>query len=240
MKIINIVITLFLMLTVFNGFSQENTPFFEKANVFLKAHVSEGLVDYANIKANETDLNELMTLAAAFQPSKMESDVYRAFWINAYNISVIKGVIDNFPMKSPLDKAGFFNQTTYKLAGKNITLNTIENTILRGEFNDARFHFVLVCGALGCPPLIGEAYLPDSIEKQLNMQTSLALNSNLFIKINDKKKRVYGSEILKWYKKDFEIEGKSEIDFINSFRDDNIPDNYSLKYFTYNWKLNIL
>jgi hypothetical protein len=43
----------------------------------------------------------------------------------------------------------------------------------------------LVCGAIGCPPLINEAYLPNTLEAQLETQTKIALNEN-FIKVNTK------------------------------------------------------
>ncbi len=153
-------------------------------------------------------------------------------------MSVIKGIINNFPTKSPLDDKGFFDKTKYKLAGKSITLNDIENTILRAEFKDPRFHFVLVCGAIGCPPLINEAYMPGTLDALLTKQTKLALNGNYFIKVNDKKKTVEGSEIMKWYIEDFTMNGGSEIDFINTYRDEKVPSNYKLTYSKYDWNLN--
>ena len=33
------------------------------------------------------------------------------------------------------------------------------------------------------------------------------------------------------------INGKSEIDFINTYRTEKIPNDFKLSYFTYNWKL---
>ena len=135
-----------------------------------------------------------------------------------------------------MDDAGFFDKTKYSLAGKKVTLNTIENKLLRAKFKDARFHFVLVCGAIGCPPLINKAYLPDTLEAQLETQTKKALNGS-FLRVNTKKKRVAGSEILKWYKEDF-VQNGSEIDFINTYRTEKIPNTYKLTYFTYNWNLN--
>ena len=141
-------------------------------------------------------------------------------------------------MKSPLDKAGFFDKVSYNIAGKNVTLNTIENKLLRAVFNDARLHFVLVCGAKGCPPLIPTAYLPDILEQQLQKQTELAINGTSFIKVNSKNKRVEGSEILKWYKDDFVKKGQSEIDFLNQFRTEKISTKFKLTYSSYNWTLN--
>ncbi|MFC4723319.1 DUF547 domain-containing protein [Geojedonia litorea] len=230
------------ILTMFSTslFGQDIDTYFGKANTFFATYVSNGKVDYKRINSSPESLHELMDMAEGIKVSKGDEDIYKAFWINAYNIAVIKRVINNYPTKSPLDISGFFEKTTYKIAGKSITLNDIENKILRAQFNDARFHFVLVCGAIGCPPLINKAYLPQSLDDQLNTQTRLALNGDYFIKINHKKKRIEGSEILKWYKEDFIGEDKNEIDFINQYRTDKIPRDYKLGYFPYNWSLNQL
>ena len=234
MKKIIIVITLLFGL---NSFAQDLNTFFEKTDAFLKENVKKGRVAYGQIHKNPEPLNELFEIAEKLTINKDDSVTYQAFWINAYNLSVIKGIIDNYPIKSPLDKPGFFDKTEYNVAGKSITLNDIENKLLRAQFNDARFHFVLVCGAVGCPPIISEAYVPSKLEQQLNTQTTLALNGS-FLKVNAKKKRVESSEILKWYKEDF-VQNGTEIDFINQYRTKKIPNDYKLTYFSYNWNLNI-
>ncbi len=225
------------MFFTFQMHSQNVEVFFEKADAFFKEHVTNGKVAYSNIYSNQENLKELLALAEGVSIYKDDSKIYQAFWINAYNVSVIKGIIDNYPIKSPLDKAGFFDKTTYSLGGKQITLNDVEHKLLRAEFKDARFHFVLVCGAVGCPPLINKAYLPDTLEAQLENQTKIALNGS-FLKVNTKKKRIEGSEILKWYKEDFTTNGISEIEFINKYRTEKIPNDFKLSYFPYNWNLN--
>jgi len=233
----NIILLIVILLSI-QTFSQDVNSFFSRTDDFFKEHVSLGKVDYSSIYSNQDSLNELMRLAEEITIFKEDSNIYQAFWINAYNLSVIKGIIDNYPIKSPLNKAGFFDRITYSLAGKKITLNGIEHKLLRAQFNDTRFHFVLVCGAIGCPPLISEAYFPNSLDEQLSRQTRLALNGDYFIKIDTKKKRIKGSEIMKWYKEDFTMNGTSEIDFINKYRKNAIPNNYKLSYFQYNWNLN--
>ncbi len=232
-----ITLIIFMFCGIFSAKAQDLETFFTQSNTFFKTYVANGKVDYDNINKDQTSLNEALKNAEGILVTKNDAKNYQAFWINAYNLSVIKGVIDNYPVASPLDKAGFFDKTTHNLGGKKITLNDIEHKLLRGVFNDARFHFVLVCGANGCPPLINQAYLPTTLEAQLEKQTKIALNGS-FIKVNDKKKKVEGSEILKWYKEDFTQKGTSEIDFINKYRTNKIPDTYKLSYFTYNWKLN--
>lgn len=234
----NKLIILLVFCGLFSAKAQTLNDFFTQTDTFLKAHVAKGKVDYKSVRENSETLTSILTLANKVSVTKADAKNYQAFWINAYNLSVIKGIVDNYPLASPLDKSGFFDKTTYSLAGKKVTLNTIENELLRGNFKDARFHFVLVCGAIGCPPLIANAYLPATLNVQLEQQTKLALNGDYFIKVNDKKEIVEGSEIMKWYNEDFVQNGMTEIQFINKYRTNKIPENYKLSYFTYNWKLN--
>ena len=231
----NIIIFSILALSFKIGFSQNTQAFFDKADTFFKKHVANGRVDYKAIKGSQKELNELLEIAKTISVSKSNANEYKAFWINAYNLGVIKGIIDIYPTKTPLVD-GFFDKTKHDLGGNKIVLNDIENKLLRAEFNDARFHFVLVCGALGCPPLINEAYKSTTLEAQLTRQTKLALNNSNFIKV--KKNKIEVSEILKWYKEDFVMKGQSEIDFINKYRTEKIPAKFKLGYYTYNWTLN--
>lgn len=230
-------ITLLLILFCFQiGFSQSTTSFFTKADQFFKTHVSNGKVNYKNIKKDPSSLDELLNMAATISVSTSNPKTYQAFYINAYNLAVIKGVIKSYPVKSPLDINGFFNKITYTLGGKKTTLNDLENKILRKKFpKEARFHFALVCGGLGCPPIISQAYKPASLDKQLQRQATIALNNSSFIKIKGKK--VLLSEIFKWYKEDF-VQNGSEIDYINQFRKEKLPAKTKISYYPYNWSLN--
>ena len=131
---------MFLAMAQF-GFGQGTSEFFTKADAFFNTYVSNGRVAYKEIKANPSSLNELMTLAKEIRVSKSDAKTYQAFWINGYNLSVIKGIVDNYPIKSPLNKAGFFDKKTYDIGGKNTTLNDIENKLLRAVFpKESRFH----------------------------------------------------------------------------------------------------
>lgn len=219
-------------------YARKAASFFSLSDSFFKTYVYNGKVDYVAVKKNKVLLNKLFEIAKDISIPKEKKSDYQAFWINAYNLSVIKGIVDNYPIKSPLDKKGFFDTKTYALGTKNVTLNHIEHQLLRKQFNDPRFHFVLVCGAIGCPPLINKVYLPKTLEAQLQKQTVLALNGDYFIKVNTKKKLVEGSEILKWYKEDFTLNGKTEIDFINKYRKIKIPTSFKLIYFPYVWSIN--
>ncbi|SHG64637.1 DUF547 domain-containing protein [Winogradskyella jejuensis] len=215
--------------------AQSLDTFFKEADAFFKNNVKNGKVAYADIHKNPDALNALLANAEKISVKESDAKNYQAFWINAYNLSVIKGIIDNYPTNSPLDNKGFFDKTTYSLAGKQITLNDIEHKLLRPKFKDPRFHFVLVCGAVGCPPLISKAYLPSTLDTQLEAQTKKAINGS-FLKV--KKNKVSASKIMEWYKEDFTMNGTTEIDFINKYRTEKVSDKAKLSYFEYNWNLN--
>lgn len=232
---------IFFLLVLVSSFSfaQETSKFFDASDSFFKQYVSNGKVKYAEIKQNPKNLQELLSLAKRVKVSTEDPDVYKAFWINAYNIGVINGIIKNFPVKSPMDIEGFFNSKTHSLGQKSVTLDDIEKKLLLGKYpEEARFHFVLVCAAKGCPPIIAEAYRPETLEKQLQQQTVKAMSASDFVKVQ--KDKVLFSELMNWYQKDFTSENSNLIDFANKYRKTPIPGNLKIDFYNYNWELNSL
>ena len=218
-------------------YAQDTKTFFNKADSFFSTHVRAGRVDYSAIKSDQAALQELLTLAEGIAVTPENASEYQAFWINGYNLLVIKSVVDNHPLKSPLDVGGFFDKIKHNIGGTKITLNDIENKLLRGKFpKEPRFHFVLVCAGLGCPPIISEAYLPSKLESQLEEQTTKALNDPQFIRVNKNKVKI--SQIFEWYTGDFTQDGKSLVDFINLYKTDKLAEKSKVSYYPYNWTLN--
>lgn len=212
--------------------------FFANTDSFLKSTVTNGRVNYAEIKNNPETLFSLAAVAKDIRVEKADASNYQAFWINTYNILVIKGIVKNYPLKSPLDVPGFFDKIKHDVGGEHITLNDIENKLLRANFpQEPRFHFVLVCAGLGCPPIINSAYVPSSLDAQLEKQTVTALNDNNFIRVINKKK-VQVSQIFEWYTQDFKQNGASLVDFINTYRTEKIPVGTRVSYYPYDWTLN--
>lgn len=217
--------------------AQDENAFFSKADSFFNNHVDHGRVDYKSIVKDRSELDVLSKMVNEIRVSSENKTTYQAFWINGYNLLVIKSIVDNYPIKSPMDKAGFFDETTHKIGGEEITLNEIEHKMLRGVFpKEPRFHFVLVCAGLGCPPIINKAYMPNTLEAQLETQTSLAMNDPEFIQLNKNKVKI--SQIFEWYKSDFTQGGKSLIYFINQYRTEKLPEKTKVSYYPYNWALN--
>lgn len=233
----SLVFVLFLSFSF--AFGQGTSEFFSKSDAFFKANVKNGRVDYKTIKENPKTLDDLLEMAMVVPVSKDDAKTYQAFWINSYNLAVIKGLTNMYPLKNVPTTTGFFDKTTYEIGGISTTLNDIENKLLRKNFpKEARFHFVLVCGGLGCPPIINQAYKPSTLNEQLEKQTKLAINNSNFIRVNKNKVKV--SQIFEWYPKDFKQDGKNLVDFINKYKAEKLPENAKVSYYPYDWSLNAI
>ena len=221
----------------FLAFAQcDSASFTEDLDQFFKTHVSNESIDYAIIYANPSSLNNIVDKIGSKDVSSFTRNEKLAFYINAYNVLVIKNVIDNYPITSPLKVKGFFKSITFNVAGQQLTLNDLENNKVR-QLGDARIHFALVCGAKGCPPIIAGAYLPKTLNSQLDLQTQLAVNSRSFTRVFENK-NVQLSQIFDWYKDDFVKDGSSLIEFINQYRTNPILTSAKVSFYEYNWNLN--
>lgn len=239
MKLLKFAFSICLIILSLQSQAQELSNFFTQTDAFLKQNVKNGLVNYQGIKGNSTDLDKLIQQIETQKLAGKTALEKKAFYINAYNILVIKSVVANYPLKSPLDVAGFFDVKKHKIAGENLTLNDIENKKLRAIYNDARIHFVLVCAAKGCPKIVNYAYLPEKLNVQLNIRTRFAINNSNFIRVDKSNKKVLVSEIFKWYEKDFLSKATPNIiAYLNQFRKEKIAPEFSMDYYTYDWKLN--
>ncbi len=230
--------TILFLLTSF--FAQANTveEFFQKSNIFFRTFVVESKVDYASLKNDSQSLNDLLKIASELDLSTLDSNSYKAFWINTYNLAVIKGIVGSYPLSSVKEILGFFDKKTYNIGGEELTLKKIEEKKLRNVLNDSFLNFVLVCAANGCPPLISEAYMPDSIDMQLEFQAKKSINNPNFVRVNKKKKTVEISEIFDWYRDEFINQDERIIDFINKYRAEKIDSTYTIEYYKYDWSLN--
>ncbi|MEN8927383.1 MAG: DUF547 domain-containing protein [Flavobacteriales bacterium] len=233
-------ISLLFLFTSSISFGQKEKldQFFSKTDLFMSMNVTDGRVDYAGLSQNSVSFDELIFLANTISVKSVNDENYqKAFLINAYNLFVIKGILDNYPVKSPMEVSGFFKGIKYEAGdfGK-VTLNELENDLIRKVYDDSRVHFVLVCGGNGCPPIIDEAYQPSKLENQLQFQATKALNDPQFIQVTGKK--ILFSEIFKWYPDDFRKKGQNEIDYINQFRSNKLDPKSKIGHYSYDWSLN--
>jgi len=228
---------LLLLSALFLAVSLPAQDFFEKSDFFFAENVSNNKVDYRKLVANSVGLDELIDQIKKQDLTALAESDKKAFLINSYNLLVINQVIENWPTKSVMEIGGFFESNKVVIGGKKMTLNDLENKEIRTVYNDPRVHFVLVCGANGCPPIINKAYLPATLNAQLDLQTKIAMNNPNFIQVNEDGD-VKISEIFNWYKEDFLAKGNI-IEYINSYRDIPISVEQKPRYYPYDWSINV-
>ena len=213
----------------------------------LQEHVDkEGRVNYTKLKANPEKLERYLDLLAVAKPTELPYNAQLAFWVNAYNALVIKGVIDHYPTTSVRKVkwfGGFFSRLKFRVAGETYTLNQIEHGIIRTEFVDPRVHFVLVCASASCPPLENRAFSAEDIEERLETATFNFVQNPEQVRIDRAKRRVYLSKIFKWYDEDF----RGGYDGVADFLADYLPPedaefvlaaDLKFHHLDYDWTLN--
>lgn len=210
----------------------------------LQTHVKDGLVDYASLKAeDEANLDGyLQSLADARGFAGPDDEL--AFWLNVYNASVIKGILDRYPnLKSVMDVEGFFDDKRWMAAGRLRSLNEIENEIIRPRFEDPRIHFILVCAAQSCPPLQNRAMEGATLQSQFESATASAVNSPEYVQIDQETKTLRMTRILSWYRDDFIRKYGTLETFVVRYREE--PGKSQLKqggyryeFMDYDWALN--
>lgn len=228
-------LALFLLLPLFLTAQTSTEAWIDRFDGFLKKHVRDGRVDYEKVKDSPT----LTGLQEALRDIKVDDtfdNKNKAFYINAYNLLVIYAVAQEYPVNSVQEVSSFFDRKNYTIAGQKYSLNGLEKDFIFKKFPDPRLHFVLVCGAIDCPPITNFAYRAEALDAQLDTQTKASLNNPNFIKEENGKIGI--SNIFKWYNNDFGGSTRKAITYINTYREAAISPSANTYFYDYNWGLN--
>lgn len=196
------------------AFAQESGGESTRRKVFdqlLDLNVRNGDVYYRALKAERARLDGYVNQLATTAIDKEPREERLAFWLNAYNALVLKTVVDHYPIqgrsaaypgKSIRQIPGAFERLPHRVAGKTLTLDQIEQTILP-EFQDPRVYFALGRGAAGSGRLRSEAFVPARIEEQLADVASECVTRAQCLRIDREGGKVNVSSIFSWREKEF-------------------------------------
>jgi len=168
-----------------------NTPIFDHSHSLWSAVSREFVVmrgpqsgvRYAEIKAHPQPLQAYIDVVGSVSESKFSQFTEPqkiAFLINSYNAYTVALITKSYPIASIKSIGGWF-ASPWKieflaLRGKVRSLDNIEHTMLRNEFNEPRIHFALVCAAVSCPALRNEAYVAKRLDSQLDAKADRFLS----------------------------------------------------------------
>ena len=144
----------------------------------LDVNVRDGLVYYRALQSGRGRLDRyaasLNVPAATYE--SWSADQKMAFWVNAYNTFALQTVIDRYPIRgrspdyppsSIRQIPGAFDGIRHRAAGRSVTLDEIEKTILP-EFKEPRLFLALGRAAVGSGRLRSEAYTAARLKEQLD------------------------------------------------------------------------
>jgi hypothetical protein len=232
----------FLILNVLTPWIQATELWEASYGKLLKKYVYHDGVDYQLWKNNPQDMEELNKLVESLALKTTvtrEPHTRLAYLINTYNILVLKGVLDMYPVKSVRDIApefGFFHEKRFIFEGTPVSLNHVEKDLLLKTFKDPHIHFAVNCASISCPPLLNEPYTASKVMIQLESVTRTFLEQNPEA-VRLEKNRYLLSSLFSWYAADFATQG-SALNFINRYRKQPLPPNAKIEYLDYNWNLN--
>ena len=134
-----------------------------------------------------------------------------AFWVDAYNAFVLETIVNHypingrssaFPANSIRQIPGAFEQATWRAAGRTVTLDQIEKTIL-SEFKEPRLYLALGRGAVGSGRLKSEALTGERLEKQLTEIQQEFVNDRNMLRIDRLSNQISVTPILSWREQEF-------------------------------------
>lgn len=207
------------------------------------------LVDYAHM--TRTDLNLLKDYLKSM--AEINIDNYNrneqlAYWLNLYNALTVQTVANYYPVStiqeiniSPgLFSIGPWGCNLITINGTPLTLDDINNRIIRAIWNDPRTHYALSNATIGAPNLNRKAYQGKALEEQLNNAASTYINSLRGVSVIEGKLII--SKLYDWYEEDFGGTKQDVIFHLAQFAKE--PLRSQLKHtntvdsYIYNWHIN--
>ena len=177
----------------------------------LDIYVRDGLVYYRALKAERAPLDRYIASLADVPIDAAPRGERLAFWLNAYNALVLKTVIDHYPIprRSPdyPDRSirqipGAFERLQYRVGGRMLTLDAIEQTML-AAFRDPRVYLAIGRGAMGSGRLRSEAFAPGILEAQLTDVAAECVSRVQCVEIDRTAGLMKISSIFSWRAADF-------------------------------------
>lgn len=179
----------------------------------LDLQVRDGLVYYRALRGERGRLDRYVASldVPAATYDAWSRDQQAAFWINAYNAFVLQTVINNYPIrgKAPAYPAvsirqipGAFERAKHRAAGRSVTLDEIEKTILP-NFKDPRVYLALGRGAIGSGRLRSEAYTGERLSAQLTAVQTEFVGERTMLTIDRTTDQVTVTPIVSWHEAEF-------------------------------------
>ncbi len=270
LKSLGYILFISLMLTassVYASFNKSLWPIWEVNNPLSRASIDHSdwqeflnhrvktneeninLVDYAHL----TDEDYALLQRYIEKMSKIDIDKYNrneqlAFWINLYNALTVQIIADYYPVGSVeeisispgLFSIGPWGKKVVTINGVALSLDEIQNRIIRPIWNDQRTLYAINNGSIGAANLSKQAYRGPTIDAALNEAAFGYVNSLRGAQVIEGALIV--SKIYDWFNEDFGGTKHDVISHLKQFAKEPLCNQLkhinNIDNFVYNWHLN--
>ncbi len=207
------------------------------------------LVDYGHM--TQIDLNLLKDYLKSMSEINIENynrDEQLAYWINVYNALTVQVIANYYPVTSVqeinispgLFSIGPWGANLITVKDTALTLDDINNRIIRAIWNDPRTHYALNNGTIGAPNLSRKIYQGNLLDEQLNLAASTYVNSLRGVNVIEGKLII--SKLYDWYEEDFGGTKKDIIFHLQQFAKEPLLSQLkhinTIDSYIYNWHIN--
>lgn len=234
----------------------------------LDLYVRDGYVYYRALRIERAGLDRYLNEIASVPVDRLSRDEQVAFWLNSYDALVLKTVINHYPIAQRTSEypphsirqiPGAFEREPHKVAGRTVTLDQIEQTILPA-FHDPRLYLALGRGSVGGGRLRSEVFAAGRLDAQLKEVADECATRAECVQIDRLANQVALSPIFSWREKEFvaayagsappAFSNRSPIEraalalvepkLLTTERDFLAKNDFQMTYKTFDWTLNDL
>jgi len=214
---------------------------------------ADGNVNYGAWKTETSEVRKLDLYLAQVSRAgpglEATKDEQIAFWINAYNALMVRGVLREYPIatvrNASATRFGFniWQDLRLIVGGDHYSLQRIENEVLP-RFDEPRVYFCICKAAGGSAGLWQRAYVPQQLDAQLTFRVREFFADRTKFRYDLGRKELRLSPILKAHAAEFGATRREQLAQIAHY----LPDgdarrlatqaDTSIRYLNYDWSLN--
>ncbi len=212
--------------------SNRDTVNHRQWNELLSTHVvntGQGVnrFRYGSVDKNEQKrLSDYIAYLAKIDPRDYSRDEQKAYWLNLYNALNVKLISENYPIKSIRDignkmaGSSLLTKPLIQVADNPLSLNDIENRILRPIWKDHTIHFGLNCANMTCPGLLPKAFTGKNVTSLLKQSGRDFINKQNGVTLKNGKLTAAG--VFGQYRSDFATDDKMMLKVFAHYADDRL------------------
>jgi hypothetical protein len=240
---------LLLPVTAFAG----TEPDYSQWNRILSTYYNPAYgMKYGALKAKDAAaLQALRQQLGRVNAASLDRKQQLAYWINVYNVNTVATIVEHYPVDSirdistdPIIRLNVFKKARIPYGGKLLSLDEVENKMIREGFKDARIHFAINCAAKSCPPIRPEAFTGAKLDAQLDDQARRFLASHVRYENDGNELDVHTTKIMDWFGDDFEKWAGGRVAFLKKYAPADkqkllaAAKEIDVEYDDYDWALN--